>query len=116
MSKTENSSKSKSIDEPPMEKLMIGGETYITRLSSKFKNRVTWSRPDKRRVEAVIPGAINKIMVKEGTEVIQGTPLLILEAMKMENLILSPFDGVVKKIHISEGEQVSKSQLLLEFK
>ena len=116
MRKTENSSKRKSIAEPPLEELVIGGDTYTTRLNSKFKNRVTWSRPDVRRVEAVIPGSINNIMVKEGAGVIQGTPLLILEAMKMENLVLAPFDGVIKKIHVSEGDQVSKSQLLLEFK
>ncbi len=116
MSKTENLPKSKFVAESPMEKLEIGGATYSTRLNFKFRNRVPWSRPDERRVEAVIPGSIKSIMVKEGAEVIHGTPLLILEAMKMENLVLAPVDGVINKIFVSEGDHVSKSQLLLEFK
>ena len=98
-----------------MEKLVIGGATYTTRLTNKFKNRKAWSRPDERKLNAVIPGAIKKIMVKEGATVTQATPLLILEAMKMENLVLSQMDGVIRKIYVSEGDQVSKSQLLLEF-
>ncbi|MEN8226532.1 MAG: acetyl-CoA carboxylase biotin carboxyl carrier protein subunit [Bacteroidota bacterium] len=115
MSNKENFLKKKSVASPPMEELVIGDATYQTRLNTKFRNRKTWSRPDENRVESVIPGNIKKIMVKEGTEVTQGTPLLILEAMKMENKVLSPIDGVIKKIYISEGEQVAKSQLLVEF-
>ncbi len=115
MSNKDNSSKSKSKPDPSMEELVIGGATYQTRLNSKFRNRKTWSRPDERKVEAVIPGAIRKIMVREGEEVTQGTPLLILEAMKMENKLLSPMDGMIKKIHVSKGDQVAKFQLLVEF-
>jgi len=99
-----------------MEELIIGGATYTTRLNYKFRNRETWRRPDVRKVEAVIPGTIQNIMVKEGAEVIQGTPLMILEAMKMENKVLSPIDGVIKKINVLEGEMVPKAHILLEFK
>jgi len=53
-------------------------------------------------------------MAKEGDKVSAGTPLLILEAMKMRNEVLSPIDGVVKKIHVKEGEMVPKSFLLIE--
>ena len=95
---------------------MIGGATYTTRLNSKFRNRETWRRPDVRKVVAVIPGTIQNIMVKEGAEVTQGTPLMILEAMKMENKVLSPIDGVIKKINVSKGEMVPKAHILLEFK
>lgn len=116
MSKTENTSKSKSVDKPPIEELVIGGAVYQTRLTSKFRNRETWSRPDERKIEAIIPGTIQNIMVEEGSEVSQGTPLMILEAMKMRNKVLSPLEGIIKKIHVSVGEQVAKSHLLLEFK
>ena len=95
---------------------MIGGATYQTRLNSKFRNREKWSRPDERLVEAVIPGTIQEIMIEEGSEVVHGTPLLILEAMKMRNKVLSPMDGTIKKIHVSVGDQVAKFHLLLEFK
>lgn len=101
--------------EPAMEGLVIGGARYTTRLNSKFANRPFWKRPDNRKVVAVIPGTIQKIMVAEGDEVSQGSPLLILEAMKMRNEVRSPVEGRIEKIYVSEGEQVSKAYLLLEF-
>jgi biotin carboxyl carrier protein len=99
---------------PAMESLVIGGATYATRLTAKFRNRPFWQRPDEKRIEAFIPGTIQHIMAREGQEVKAGTPLLILEAMKMRNEVLSPLDGVIKKIHVSEGEMVPKSHLLME--
>ncbi|MCK4748790.1 MAG: acetyl-CoA carboxylase biotin carboxyl carrier protein subunit [Bacteroidales bacterium] len=102
--------------EPPLERLQIGSVRYATRLTKKFVNRKSWQRPDNRKLPAVIPGTIQKIMVKEGDEVILGTPLLILEAMKMRNEVLSPMDGVILKIHVSEGDLVPRNHLLLEFK
>ena len=98
-----------------MEQLEIGNVIYQTRLTNKFRNRVIWQRPDVRRVNSIIPGNIQRIMVKEGDEVSAGTPMLILEAMKMRNEILSPFQGTIKNIHVSEGDMVPKAHLLLEF-
>lgn len=95
---------------------MIGGAVYRTRLTAKFRNRKTWERPDGRKVVAFIPGTIQEILVKEGMAVVQGAPLLILEAMKMKNNLLAPMSGVIRKIHVSVGDQVAKSHVLLEFK
>jgi biotin carboxyl carrier protein len=114
MSNKEKSSKKSSSSEPRMESLEIGGALYTTRLTTKFKNRQIWKKPDEKRIVAVIPGNIQKIMAKEGDEVSAGTPLLILEAMKMRNEVLSPVNGVVLKIHVNEGEMVPKSHLLIE--
>ena len=97
-----------------MESLEIGSNIYKTRLTAKFRNRQLWVKPNEKRIEAVIPGNIQRIMAKEGDEVSAGTPLLILEAMKMRNEVLSPVNGVVLKIHVSEGEMVPKSHLLIE--
>jgi len=99
-----------------MEELEIGNVVYQTRLTSKFKNRKPWERPDERILLAVIPGTIQKIMVAEEDEVALGEPLLILEAMKMKNEILAPLQGVIKKINVSVGEQVPKNHFLVEFK
>ena len=115
MSSTAKSQKKKSIPEPPMEQLEIGNVQYQTRLTSKFLNRDNWQRPDERQVGAIIPGSIQRIMVSEGDEVSPGTPMLILEAMKMRNEILSPLQGIIKKIYVSEGDIVPKAHLLLEF-
>lgn len=98
-----------------MEQLEIGNVVYQTRLTTKFRNREIWQRPDVHRVDSIIPGNIQRIMVKEGDEVSAGTPMLILEAMKMRNEILSPFQGTIKKIYVSEGDMVPKSHPLLEF-
>ena len=97
-----------------MEDLVIGGAPYLTHLTRKFRNRIPWVRPDHRKVLSVIPGTIQKIMVKRGAEVEHGTPLLILEAMKMRNEVLSPVQGRVKRIYVAEGDLVAKAQLRLE--
>ena len=98
----------------PQEELEIGNVVYPTRLTSKFRNRQNWQRPDERKVEAFIPGTIQKILVEEGEEVSPGTPLLILEAMKMRNEVRSSIHGKIRTIHMTEGEQVPKKHLLVE--
>ena len=66
-------------------------------------------------IEAPMPGLILEINVKEGQEVSEDDPLLILEAMKMENVITSPRNGVIKHIAVTKGEAVEKNRLLIEF-
>lgn len=66
------------------------------------------------KIESPMPGLVLKIAVQEGDEVEEGDVLLILEAMKMENIIKSPIKGQVKKILVKEGETVAKKQLLIE--
>lgn len=114
MSNKDLPSKKKPAGEQNMESLEIGSAIYTTRLTGKFKNREHWQRPDEKRVEAIIPGTIQRIIAKEGDQVTAGTPLLILEAMKMRNEVLSPLNGMIKKIYVSEGEMVPKSHLLIE--
>lgn len=66
-------------------------------------------------LKAPMPGLIHTIAVSPGTQVSAGDPLLILEAMKMENVIKSPGDGVVKTIHVREKDSVEKNALLISF-
>ncbi|MDF0706318.1 acetyl-CoA carboxylase biotin carboxyl carrier protein subunit [Muricauda sp. 81s02] len=66
-------------------------------------------------ISAPMPGLILDILVEEGQEVNEEDQLLILEAMKMENIITSPRTGVIKKISVSKGDAVDKKQLLIEF-
>ncbi len=87
---------------------------YKTRLTTKFRNRKTWSPPNKNHVLSVIPGTILEIKVKEKQRVKEGETLLILDAMKMENRIAMPFDGVIKKICVQAGEIVPKHHLMIE--
>lgn len=66
-------------------------------------------------IKAPMPGLILEISVKVGQTVKENDPLLILEAMKMENSFLSPREGVIKSIAVEKGHAVDKGQLLIEF-
>ncbi len=68
---------------------------------------------DSNVVTAMLPGTIVKILVEVGEEVKVGQTLLILEAMKMENEVVSPKDGVVKEIKVKEGMRVETGDALV---
>lgn len=66
-------------------------------------------------LKAPMPGLILSIAVAEGQEVKKGDPLIILEAMKMENVIKAPADATVKAIKVRKGDSVDKNQVLVLF-
>ncbi len=66
-------------------------------------------------IKAPMPGLVLNVMITEGQDVQKGDSLLVLEAMKMENVIKSPSEGKVKKILIQKGDKVEKSELLIQF-
>ena len=76
---------------------------------------VTTSRPMSRdgRVKAPVPGLITRILVQPGDKVEAGQPLLVLEAMKMENEIRSPRAGTVKAIKVTPGQKVNQGEVLV---
>lgn len=65
-------------------------------------------------VKAPMPGLVLDINVVPGQEINKGDKLVILEAMKMENVIKSEGVGVVKEIHVIKGATVDKGQMLIE--
>lgn len=65
-------------------------------------------------VIAEIPGIVIEITVTEGQEVTEGDPLLILEAMKMQNEISAPVSGKVTKVAVTAGDSVATDELLIE--
>lgn len=70
---------------------------------------------DVKEIHAPMPGLVLNLQVGLSQNVIKGDTLLVLEAMKMENIIKSPVDGIVKAIYVTSGEPVDKGQLLIEF-
>ncbi|RZK79845.1 MAG: acetyl-CoA carboxylase biotin carboxyl carrier protein subunit [Pedobacter sp.] len=68
-----------------------------------------------QEVKAPMPGLVLKVLVDAGSVVMKGDSLLILEAMKMENMIKSPTDGTIKKVFITTGDKVEKSEILIQF-
>ncbi len=66
-------------------------------------------------MKAPMPGMVLEVKVKEGDVVKKGDALIVLEAMKMENILKAPADGTVKKIVAIKGNAVEKGQLLIQF-
>ena len=66
-------------------------------------------------IKAPMPGLVLNILVEDGQEIKKGDALIVLEAMKMENILKSPADGKVKKVAVKKGVAVEKGQILIEF-
>lgn len=66
------------------------------------------------RVKAPIPGLITRVLVEAGQRVEAGQPILVLEAMKMENEIAAPRPGVVAELRANQGQSVGLHELLAE--
>jgi len=68
-----------------------------------------------KEIKAPMPGLILDLKVAPGDLVKKGDVVLILEAMKMENSIKSPGDGLVKAVNVSLKQSVEKNQVLIQF-
>lgn len=99
----------------------VNGKRYSARISDDLDQLIRQmgfelhTTRNVSRIEAPMPGLILDIQVVAGQEVKEGDPLLVLEAMKMENVIVSPRDGIIKKVAVQHGAAVEKKHLLVEF-
>ncbi|WP_421919101.1 biotin/lipoyl-containing protein [Marinifilum sp.] len=98
----------------------INGNTYNFTIDteSSFQRKEKLSKNNLQKnnsqIIAPMPGKISEILISEGSVVEKGSPLLLLEAMKMQNQVLSAQSGIVKKLLIHEGDNVMANQLLME--
>ncbi|XP_047325522.1 methylcrotonoyl-CoA carboxylase subunit alpha, mitochondrial isoform X2 [Impatiens glandulifera] len=67
-------------------------------------------------VLAPMAGLVVKVLGKNGSQVEQGQPILVLEAMKMEHIVKAPLAGIVQGLHVEAGQQVSDSSILFQVK
>lgn len=67
------------------------------------------------QIKAPMPGLVLDVAVQVGDSVAKGDKVLVLEAMKMENIIKASGDGIVARILVSKGQTVDKNQILIEF-
>lgn len=67
-------------------------------------------------IKAPMPGKIIDVLVREGSSILRGEPVVILEAMKMQNEIVSPVTGTVIKVSARQNVNVMKDDLLVEIK
>ncbi len=84
-------------------------------LTSALSGQEKRSKPMPGVLKAHMAGNVLKILVTPGTTVKKGEPLMVLEAMKMENLILSFRDGIIARIDVQEKQAVTPGQDLLHF-
>jgi len=99
-----------------MRSILIDNIRYRTTFNKKFSERKPYEPDDPKIMKAFIPGTIIKVHVKRRNKVSQNDELLVLEAMKMRNIILAPMDGVIKEVLVKEGESVAKNTVLITFK
>lgn len=75
----------------------------------------TKAKREVRELKAPMPGLVLDIRVSIGEEVQEGKPLIVLEAMKMENMLKSPTSGKIKHIAVKKGDPIEKNALLITF-
>ena len=101
--------------------IKINNNVYVVELKNKLDLLLEKLGMDNlntqvaNEIKAPMPGLIFNMLVEVGDEVKKGDQVLILEAMKMENVIKSPTDGTVSEIHVAKGESVEKNTLLISF-
>jgi biotin carboxyl carrier protein len=102
-------------------KLSINGHLYNVQLKDRFDlllEQMGMSGAASAKVDSIkapMPGLIVGINVQVGDTVKKGDAVLILEAMKMENLIKAPGEGTIRSIRVEKGDRVEKNQVLIEF-
>ncbi len=101
--------------------ILVQGNQFHVRVEDERQRRLMSGRNQlappsgDTQVTAPIPGRIIKVEVAEGDEVQVGQPLLILEAMKMENEVRAHRAGRIRSVHVSPGDSVEQGAVLLTF-
>lgn len=98
------------------QKFSLDGVTYKTTLTKKWLSHKPYEERDPGKIYSFIPGTILKVFIKDGQRVKMGEQLLILQAMKMDNILTAPVQGVITKLHVATGDKVANKQLLVEIK
>ena len=110
-------------------KLEINGKEYDVALeqsgatkqiskgtTKRSKKHTSGATSSSNEIKAPMPGIVAQVKVSAGDSVKKGDAVLVIEAMKMENNIPALRDGTISKVHVKEGSDVEKDQLLITFK
>ncbi|UKJ07702.1 acetyl-CoA carboxylase biotin carboxyl carrier protein subunit [Solitalea lacus] len=102
--------------------VVVNGNKYTVELKDKYDELLHSLGMDvagthkMNDLKAPMPGLVLKVLVKEGDEIKKDDALLVLEAMKMENIIKASAEGVIKTIKVKEKDTCEKNQVLITFK
>jgi len=100
--------------------LKVNGNQYTVTIKDSYDQLVqkmglsTVSTQKLKNIKAPMPGLIIDILVKPGQAIEKGDQILILEAMKMENVLKAEGEGIVKSILMTKGQAVDKGQVIIE--
>ncbi len=107
-------------DEKHME-LLVNGSKYVVSVKDDFDALLSNLGIDMSlggadsEIKAPMPGLVVDVLVEEGQNLKEGDPVIILEAMKMENVLKATGECVVKSIEVAKGKAVEKNQILISF-
>lgn len=101
--------------------IRVNGNKYYVGVKDRYDDLLhdlgmdTLSHHKIDNLKAPMPGMVLDIRVIEGQKITKNDPIIVLEAMKMENILKATSDGVVKKVNVKKGEKVEKNQVLVSF-
>lgn len=91
------------------------GDFKTMRFTETYRRRKPWEPANPKQVVNFIPGTIVDVKVKVGDTVSEGDDLVLFKAMKMDSMIKSDVDGVVKAVNINTGDRLPKGTVMIEF-
>ncbi|HEY6308819.1 MAG TPA: biotin/lipoyl-containing protein [Candidatus Angelobacter sp.] len=98
--------------------IVVGGERFTASVRDprSYRSRRTREAGGQgvRKIVAPMPGKVVRVLAKVGAAVDAGQPVLVIEAMKMQNELKAPKKGKVSKLNVSEGAAVEAGQVLAE--
>ena len=105
-------------------KIKVNGKEYLVEVEEVLENSKTSPKDAEKseiqsnnsnveEIDAPMQGTLLSVEVDEGENVVKGQLIAVLEAMKLENEIVSPFDGVIEEILVKNGETVDNGTRLM---
>jgi propionyl-CoA carboxylase alpha chain len=96
------------------------GSTYSLTIKTSTQQSLSWAGREKAvkeipEVLSPMPGTVLSVRVKKGMRVSKNEEICIMEAMKMQNIIKSPRDGMIKQVHVAAGDRLSVDQAIITF-
>lgn len=97
--------------------ILVNGERFEVVVEDERTHRLSGIAQSERgstaEVSAPMPGLVAAVLVESGSSVARDQPIVILEAMKMENDLLSPIAGTVREVRVSKGQTVDQGEMLI---
>jgi biotin carboxyl carrier protein len=99
--------------------VMLNGQLFTAKVEDERERRLRMNNSNsitggaELQIKAPMPGLVVTVAVEEGQQVKKGDLLIILESMKMQNELIAPRDGVISRIRVKAGDNVSQRQTLV---